>query len=323
MPASRVITGNTVTGSYTVARLNKDRLKDLAILHAAVYGTVTADHYVKKYDTAYTGIEYTGFIAYNAGNEPIGYYGVIPCFIGHGTKIILAAQSADTMTHPAYRLKGMFVELSEMVFGLCRQSGILLLFGFPNEHSYHGAVNKLNWKPVNQMSYFNIQVNALPLASIAFKKPFLKKCYARYLAFITRKYLSTGTDITNSVVNDGFAGISRTTAYLAYKNSFSQSKLIEIHQVKFRVSFRQSLLIGDMEGVDETNFDTMIACLKKLCHRLGIRGIQFHCSPDIRLHQLFAKTYTPMPSYHVLFQDFGSAIPPGKLRCTFSDIDIF
>src|SRR5687767_8548424 len=118
MQTSAATTANTK--EYSIVRLNKANLKDVARLHSAVYTPVVDDHYFKKYDTIYTGIENIGFIAYKA-DIPIAYYGVIPCFIEFGDQKILAAQSVDTMTHPKFRMKGMFMELSNKTFELCRE----------------------------------------------------------------------------------------------------------------------------------------------------------------------------------------------------------
>src|SRR5262245_14588136 len=97
---------NIVNGEYQVARLSRENLKDLERLHFEVYGiAVAADFFLRKYDTAYTGVEWVGFIAYDGDEGPVAYYGVIPCFIQSKSRIILAAQSADTMTHPLHRRK--------------------------------------------------------------------------------------------------------------------------------------------------------------------------------------------------------------------------
>lgn len=323
MPALPEIISEPEIKPYTVIRLSKDTIQDLASLHSAVYAAVAEDHYSKKYDTAYTGVSYTGFIAYDLLHQPIAYYGVLPCFIQHENEVMLAAQSADTMTHPAYRYKGMFVELSKLTFALCRELGILLLFGFPNENSYIGAVNKLGWQLVNTMSCFTIRIKAFPLAWFASKKHFLKKLYHRYAGIVLKNKLIADRILLNSVLNDGFAGIYRNEEYQQYKQGFSNSKLIQIDNVKIRISLRQVLLIGDIEGMDEKNFETVISQLKNLSLKLGLKEIQFHCSPDISLHRLFENAFAATPSYPVLFQDFGSPIPLHKIKFTFGDIDIF
>jgi hypothetical protein len=45
--------------------------------------------------------------------------------------LLLAAQSADTMTHPAFRNRGLFVKLAGMTVDLCRRTQIAFAFWFP------------------------------------------------------------------------------------------------------------------------------------------------------------------------------------------------
>lgn len=56
-----------------------------------------------------------------------------------------AALSMNTMTHPDYQGRGIFPELAMHVYKQCEDSGIELIFGFPNENSYIGFVKKLGW----------------------------------------------------------------------------------------------------------------------------------------------------------------------------------
>lgn len=308
---------------YSVVRLSKKNLADVAKLHKAVYGTTAAtDHFPKKYDTAYTGVEDVGYIAYNEQGLPVAYYGVIPCFIQYGKEIMLAAQSADTMTDPNFRFKGMFVELSNMTFALCRQLGIRLIFGFPNQNSYHGAVNKLGWKMTGAMSCFTIPVNGLPLESLAYRLNIFRKPYKQYTRFILRKEILPLQGVANSVVAGDFAGLYRNNEYLCYK-TYSPTSVIGIGDAKIWISHKYGLMIGDMEGVNEKNFDRVMNKLKSIAKKLGIKQMQFHVSPDTSLYPLFSGNYTETASYPMLFQDFGSAIPPEKVKFTFADIDIF
>jgi len=308
---------------YSVARLTKDNLEDIAKLHKEVYDHVPApDHYPKKYNTAYTGIEYTGFIAYNHENIPVAYYGVIPCFIQYGKEIMLAAQSADTMTHPRHRYKGMFVELSNLTFDLCRKLGIRLIFGFPNQNSYHGAVNKLGWKMTDKMDYFTIPVKGLQWESLCGKFKFLKKLYELYRQSVLKKYINPVKGVQSSAEEDGFAAVYRSKDYFQYK-TYSQAQVICLDDTAIWISRKYGFMIGDIEGHNEKNFATMIEKLKGIAKKLGVRQIQFHCSPGIHLHSLFSEYCEPTPSYPALFQDFGSPIPPEKIKFTFADIDIF
>jgi hypothetical protein len=312
---------NVKTREYTIVRLNQDNLKDLARLHSEVYATSKEGYFLKKYNTVYTGVQNVGFIAYNRANQPVAYYGVIPCFIQHGSEVMLAAQSADTMTHPKHRYKGMFVELSNMAFDLCREVGIRLIFGFPNQNSYHGAVNKLGWKMTGSLDCFTIPVNSLPLQSFS-QKFKLENLYSKYVDFVLKKKLTLLAGVKNSVLNDGFAGVHRSHDYLHYK-TYSSSKVISINNSKIWISIRHNLQIGDMENVNETNFISVIDQLKILAKRLGLQQIQFHCSLGTNLHHLFAAAYKPTPSFPMLFQDFRTTIQSEKVKFTFADIDIF
>jgi len=314
---------NSDPREYTVVRLNKDNLKDVAGLHAAVYGVAPApDYFPKKYNTAYTGSGYVGFIAYNPQGMAVAYYGVIPCLIQNGTEIMLAAQSADTMTHPQHRYKGMFVNLSNLTFELCRELGIHLIFGFPNQNSYHGAVQKLGWKMTEMMDCFMIPVGGIPMESFSKRFTFINNIYTRYIKFILKKYIIKQKGVTSSVTRDHFAGIYRDAAYMEYK-TYSPARVIEVGNSKIWINIKGGLLIGDMEAVDEKNFTTVMNKLKSLAKRLGVKKMQFHCSPGTSLHSLFSLHYKAEPSYPVLFQDFGSAIQPEKIKFTLADIDIF
>src|SRR4051812_37139083 len=110
---------------FSIVRLDANKLKDLEILYKAVHHQKLSKSYLlKKYNTAYTGAQYIGYIAYDREKIAVAYFGVIPCFIQFNDRIILSAQAADAMTHPEYRYKGFFVELAKKTFDLCRTTGI-------------------------------------------------------------------------------------------------------------------------------------------------------------------------------------------------------
>jgi Acetyltransferase (GNAT) domain len=323
MPTSQENINKNENSGYSIVRLNKNNLVDVAKLHTAVYGTAAAvDYFVKKYDTSYTGVEDVGFIAYNNDNLPVAYYGVIPCFIQHGKNIILAAQSADTMTHPRHRYKGMFVELANLTYALGEKLGIRLIVGFPNQNSYHAGVKKLGFTMLHTMSYFTIDINGLAFESLSKKNWLFKKLYQRFRQSVLKKYITPSNGVISSAVQDGFAVLYRSSAYLNYK-TYGPTTTIRIDDVTIWISNKDGLLIGDMAGINDINFPVVINQLKRIAKRLGVRQIRFHCSPDTSLHRLFSEICQANPSFPVLFRDFESAIPLEKIKFTFADIDIF
>jgi len=312
MPTSPEIISNT-RSEYSICRLNRNNLADLAKLHAAVYGTLV-DHFPKKYDTAYTGVEDVGFIAYSDDKLPVAYFGVIPCFIEYGNMIILAAQAADAMTHPQHRYKGMFTELSNKTFDLCRELGILLIFGLPNQHSYPVMIKHLGWIETEKMNRFTIPVNTIPGMNLFRDR---EKNHDRVL----NKLLLPQKGLRNSIVEDGYAGIYRDEAYKQYK-TFKKTYVVSLGVADLWIKTGKELVIGDIMLTGK-NSEYFFDQVKALAKKLNLGKISFQVCSGCRLHDLFADHYEGIPSFPVLFKDLGSGLPLEKIKFTFADIDIF
>lgn len=311
-----------LTKEYYLERLDSTNLADVEKLHTAVYGKMPPPgFFTKKYDSAFTGLKYIGLVAYNNQKIAIGYYGVIPCFVRFQGRTILAAQSADTMTHPAFRYKGLFVELSNLTFQLCRDNGINLVFGFPNQNSLPGAINKLGWQMTERMDCFIIQTGTFSFARVLKKIPFIKRMTTVYRRNILKRYLLPQQGIENSVFGDGFAGVNRDAAYLKYK-TYTDTYVIKIGESKLWIKLNNELLIGDIT-VLPADFDGLMIAVKKLARKLGAKEIHFHNSPGTTLHGLFSKSFASVPSFPVLFQDFESGVPISEIKFTSADIDTF
>lgn len=313
---------NTGNEAYYIKRLDATRLKDLEVLHKAVYGShLPKNYYQKKYDTAYTGASYVGFVAYNADNTPAAYYGVLPCFIQYKDEIILAAQSGDTMTHPQHRYKRLFIKLASITFDLCKQTGIRLIFGFPNQNSYHGLVHSLGWKFSGNMERFTIPTYTFPLASLLRYFKWAKPIYDKYVNGVLRRYKLTQAGLPNSVITEGYGGVFRDEKYLQYK-TYNDTQVLKIGNEKVWIRIKNHLMIGDVEIADD-DLDKLIEALKKISKLLGIPAISFHVSIGTRLHTLFAKQHKPLLSFPIVFLDLDATIPLNKLKFTLADIDIF
>jgi len=80
-----------------------------------------------------------------ADGEIIGQYALMPLRMKVGQHYIIGAQSLDTMTHPNYVRQGIFIELANRVYREAKDNGISIVYGFPNEYSHPGFVQKLDW----------------------------------------------------------------------------------------------------------------------------------------------------------------------------------
>jgi hypothetical protein len=306
---------------FKVERLNDNNITDLEKLHTAVYTQISPPNYFQnKYNTAFTSVQHTGHIAYDNG-LPIAFYGVIPCFIRLNDNWILAAQSADTMTHPQYRNMGLFVELARQTFELCRLRGIKLLFGFPNQNSLHGFVNKLGWTTTERMSCFIIRVTNFSWQRIFRKLPVLKRWYKKYQQGQIKKVLLPQKGIDNSVFGDNYGGVLRDPYYIEYKK-YSTTEVIKLGNAVLWIKIRNELTIGDI-SVSPNEFDILIKKLKRFAHKLGIKEIHFHACPDTILHSLFAARFNALPSFPVIFKELSGTLDTGQIKFTSADIDTF
>lgn len=307
---------------YTFERLSRENLSGLDELYTAVYGRrPAAGYFQKKYDTGYTGAAWLGYIAFNRENVIVAYYGVMPCLIRYSGTTILSAQSGDTMTHPGFRYKGMFVELSQITFALCAREGVRLLFGFPNQNSYHGAITKLGWKQTETMECFIVPVRTLPLATLANRFPSLRGLYRRYSRLIIRGKEVKEREMPNSVLLDGYNGLLRSQRYMQYR-MYSDNRVMRIGGAIVWLKMDHDLVVGDVV-LDGADFDVVLASLGRIAGLLGLRRILFQSCPGTSLHRMLAGRFPGTASFPVLFQDLGSGLSPETIKFTFADIDIF
>src|SRR5689334_17290462 len=59
-------------------------------------------------------------------------YATFPVEMQIGAHRVVGVQSLDTLTDSAYRGRGLFTTLAASVYERCRESGVALVYGFPN-----------------------------------------------------------------------------------------------------------------------------------------------------------------------------------------------
>lgn len=305
--------------SYTIRQFTVLDIPALEKLHKAVYGQAKpSSYYARKYDVAFTGKPPLGYIAYDEHQQPVAYCGALPCFLQSGNDIVLAAQWADSMTHPQLRAKGLFTKLSKKAFELCQSEGVLFIFGFPNQNSYSTAVKNLGWKEIGVMDLFAIPVKGSPLPRI-FKRV-SGRIYSMYKNRVLKRYVTGEKGIPNSVVRDGFTGIYRDEHYLRYK-TYTETFVVCAGRSKAWVSIGTSIYIGDIELNDELVI--ILNVIRRIAKQLGINTIFFQTGKGTSLHAAFSALYPAAPAFPVIVQDFGSGLDQSKIRFHFADIDIF
>lgn len=298
---------------YAIQRISREKIADLGELYSTVYsGTHPRDHYLHKYATGYTGIEYAGFIAYTTAGRPIASLCLVPCFISYEGRRILAAQLTDGMTDPAFRKNGLFGRLEEQVVTFAKENGIQFIFGFPNQDAYP-LLSKKGWVTTEIMDRFMIKVPRTIQWAI---NSFMQRELNMMMPGIDQE------GCLNSVFANGFAGVERSQEYFQYK-SYTHSKVLMNDGDKAWIAIgKHSKAIGDME-VTENGFDAMMDKILEIAEQTAVQKLFFQSSKGTWLHELFSKRYKAEPSFHVIFKMLGEGVEPEKIKFTFADIDIF
>lgn len=307
---------------YSVEQLSAHNVDDLYLLYESVYGRQRQPgYYHKKYDTTYTGHSYVCYLAYNSDRMPIAFFGIIPCYLRRGNDRILAAQTMDAMTDPGYRGQGIYKELIEHSFRLCRQQGIRLLFSFPNQNSGPGLL-KSGGVQFGNLEYFSLQTRKFSWEDACAKFRCSAALYQWYCSRVLRKYSIPENGLPNELIAEGFTGVDRDKAYLEYR-TYNTTRVLLIGRSKVWVKIKNGLAVGDISLEQDSDFEALIDSLLMLCRKLGLKGLSFQTSSGTRLHRQFVSRYTSNPSFPIIFHDFGLDYPLDNIKFTFADVDIF
>jgi GNAT superfamily N-acetyltransferase len=90
------------------------------------------------------------FLAWD-GDTLASHYALTPVDLVVRGEQRLAALSGTTMTHPAYRGRGLFTALAEEAFACLERQGGALVFGFPNIQSHRVFVRDLGWRDIHEI----------------------------------------------------------------------------------------------------------------------------------------------------------------------------
>lgn len=128
----------------------------LVELFEACFGTrLSSEYFAWKYYENPAG-EVSGFVA-DAGKRLAAFYGLIPEPWTVGGTDTAIFQSMDTMTHPEFRRRGLFVRLAELTYDdVRRRTGRCDLVGIPGPTSLPGFTGKLGWTKIHDFEVLTL-----------------------------------------------------------------------------------------------------------------------------------------------------------------------
>lgn len=261
---------------YQFKRLDKTNIKDLLFLYKHAFNaSEDLDFIQKKYNTSFVGITNVGFIAYHIlTNEPAAFYGVFPIQVEINETQLTAAQSGDTMTHPNHRGKGLFITLAKMTYDLAKELGVEFVFGFPNDNSYPGFVNKLNWQHYSNVNHYKIAASSIPIDKLAKRyslfQPILNLFIPKPLS------IAAAFQFPNSLKhqNNSYGTVCHHQQFYNYK-TYYPNFVIELEGVKCWLKVDGRLWVGDIEFCNEDKFMTVVNALVNYAKRKFCSSVQF------------------------------------------------
>ena len=140
------MTGDRIQQELEITRVGNDDLDQLGPLFEACFGQAVGRRYFewKLADNPAGSV-----LAYKASHHDriVAFYGAIPEPWNVNGQPVGAWQSMDTMTHPDYQRRRLFVTLATKTYELLKETDPnFLLVGVPGPMSYSGLVDRLGWR---------------------------------------------------------------------------------------------------------------------------------------------------------------------------------
>ncbi len=305
---------------YRIEQLSPENIHHLVPLYKAAFKqSMSLPHLIKKYDTISFGASFIGFIAFTPQSMAAAYYGVIPCHCWVEGKTILAAQSADTMTHPHHRRKGLFEKLAKKTYMLATAQQVRLIFGFPNQKSFPGLV-KLNWVFTSEpLQVFVLKTGGIPYAKILTRSPMLRRLY----------HASINSLIGDGMIKESFFekppdnSVKHDELFIKYKQ-YNASYVVTLDRVAAWIRVDGILKVGAVSGLHQENASQFLSRLRTLAAKAGCSEIMFMTSINSSLYQILKDSCSPSYTFPIGFLPLSNdKIHIDKICFEYCDVDTF
>jgi GNAT superfamily N-acetyltransferase len=313
---------------YTTKRIDDNSYPDIQTLYHHAFGSTHTIAFIKsKYATDIFGLKNVGVIAKDEKEQPAAYYGVFPIVLKYNSNDYIVAQSGDTMTAPNHRKKGLFTKLAKEAYKLSKDLGIRMVFGFPNENSYPGFKNKLNWIFTGYMYNFTLTVMTIPICELASKYKFLTSSYEKFAKKRLVQHKVNIQDVNWEIFDHKGSGvigeIKKDDNFFKYKLNRKDTFLIKINGFTLLVKVKPHLYIGAVNVIDKDETKALISTVRKLSQKLGCKRVIFTLSENHWLYGYLKEYIEPTKSLPIGFYMIDSHFKPEAIQFIGADYDTF
>lgn len=125
----------------------KEYMKEFGELYTLCFNVPMNEAEVEWRYLKNLGTEVLSCVAIDNG-KLVANYSATPMQMIKDGKVIKIAQSLNTMTHPDYMGRGLFVDLASRLYQYLADHDYKLIMGYPNNISNRTFLTKLNWKDI-------------------------------------------------------------------------------------------------------------------------------------------------------------------------------
>jgi len=313
---------------YTTKRIDDNSYQDIQTLYRLAFGSVHTITFIKsKYATDIFGLKNVGVLAKDEKDQPAAYYGVFPIVLEYNSDDYIVAQSGDTMTAPNHRKKGLFTKLAKEAYTLSNNLGIRMVFGFPNENSYPGFKNKLDWLFTGHMYNFTFSVMTIPICELASKYKFLTPYYEKFAKKRLDQHKVSIQDVNWEIFTHKGSGvigeIKKDDHFFKYKLDRKNTFLIKLNGFTLLIKVKPHLYIGAVNVIDKSETKVLISTVKELSQKLGCKKVIFTLSANHWLSHYLKEYIEPTKSLPIGFYMMDNYFKPEAIQFTGADYDTF
>lgn len=187
------------------------------------------------------------FVVAKEGEKIIASYSASPCLMISNGNTFKTAMSLNTMTHPNYRGKGLFVHLANTLYQYMSDNDYKMIWGFPNNISNRTFNRKLGWKTLYEVPTMKCDLkdkNIVDIDASVVNDPKFKLDYSdlqekslndvfvkKYESYLRWRYSDNPDNryFQAAIEDDG-----RVLAYIVYKEHNELINIVDINFIEIK-----------------------------------------------------------------------------------------
>jgi GNAT superfamily N-acetyltransferase len=305
--------------NYEFKQISQDRLNDFVqVFNSAFNSKVRIDGFIGKFDTCYTGIRDIGYLAYTESGEPIGFFGMFPCFIQINGQKVLGAQVGDICIAPHHQKRGLYDQLIHKAIELARENGIKVAFVIPSPSSVKGLV-KGNWQELERTTYAYKTIHHPKLQKGLFR--FWPNYCHSVSERLLKKYSINRNLLKQADLSSYKTGVLRDLHFIHYKN-YSNNQFVYIDGILCWMRIKRNWL-GVGEIFSEQIPSDFWSKIEKFAYQCKCPAVYINYSPPLRDHLKIPESYLSVSKEPLMYYSLDETLDAHNLLITGCDIDTF